>query len=66
MKPPTAWPNNCSIGTGEVSKQIVKWSCSFQSPDEQEGFWKFLEDVQGVKSPLESRSHGDVADSQAD
>ncbi len=40
-----------SIGTGEVSKQMVKWSCSFQSPDDQEDFWKFLEDVQGVKVP---------------
>jgi hypothetical protein len=41
-----------SIGKGgAVSKQMVTLTCSFSSPDDQEDFWKWLEDVQGVKVP---------------
>jgi hypothetical protein len=34
---------------GAVSKQMVTLTCSFSSPDDQEDFWKWLEDGQGVK-----------------
>ena len=42
-----------SLGTGGgvMSKQMVTLTCSYGSPDAQEDFWKFLEDVQGVKVP---------------
>src|SRR5258707_2614849 len=36
---------------GAVSKQMFTLTCSFSSPDDQEDFWKWLEDGQGVKVP---------------